>query len=679
MIPGANVAVTHRMALTATVALGATGIMSGSLTLRTAALGLVALALGTSGFLLRPKPSSLRVAVHAATIAALAMTLAILRTAQIDAVLLIVMLGIANRLLLRNSARDDFVVVAACAVLMVMATTITPGLAFVPLVVTFVPAALWTLAAANVLAEGEVGGQGPAAVRQLARLPAPRFRFGLAAPMVLLMVLGYAVAALFPRYNFGRALSVGAFLPLPGADRSLELRTGGLSLSRDGTVMVRLAPEDGRPLDGALYARLYALDRFERTGWSSSEAKPLEGLRPGSVPPARGTRVEVRLRRLVSRREPHPLVLVGAARASAVGVRRALRDPDGTWYTRVPAAPLDVRYEVDLSRSADPPPPKDPDRFLATPAGLDPRVEQLAARLVAGIDRPKDRVLAVLEHFAEEDYVYSVEPLPGDASDPLVRFLFEAKQGHCELYAGALAALLRLSGVPARVVTGYYGGWWNSRSRELEFTNQDAHAWVEAWVDGAWRWVDATPAESRTRRAGKPFAWLFDRWDWLEGLWYTHVLDFDERRRRELMTRLKARASGALDGADAWLANLGLPGGARGGASILGAFAVSGVGAAAWGLLAWRRRSSRAVQRWGMRLRRRLGLGTELPLREALRRVDLPASARAEALGAIRLYEALRFGPPAARPPLADLARAVRRLRPGPGRSRFADLVGRRP
>ena len=44
---------------------------------------------------------------------------------------------------------------------------------------------------------------------------------------------------------------------------------------------------------------------------------------------------------------------------------------------------------------------------------------------------------------------------------PVETFLFQKREGHCEYFASALALLLRLEGVPARVVNGFMGGEYN--------------------------------------------------------------------------------------------------------------------------------------------------------------------------------------------------------------------------
>lgn len=56
-----------------------------------------------------------------------------------------------------------------------------------------------------------------------------------------------------------------------------------------------------------------------------------------------------------------------------------------------------------------------------------------------------------------------------------------------------MALLARSEGIPARVVTGYRGGDANRAGGYTVVRERNAHAWVEAYVDGAWRAFDPTP------------------------------------------------------------------------------------------------------------------------------------------------------------------------------------------
>jgi hypothetical protein len=79
-------------------------------------------------------------------------------------------------------------------------------------------------------------------------------------------------------------------------------------------------------------------------------------------------------------------------------------------------------------------------------------------------------------------------------------FIFDTKSGFCGHYAGSLTYLLRLAGIPARVVIGYQGGEYNVQSNYLLVSQYDAHAWVEAFLPNrGWIRVDPTAMVSPLR------------------------------------------------------------------------------------------------------------------------------------------------------------------------------------
>ncbi|MDP9430877.1 MAG: DUF3488 and transglutaminase-like domain-containing protein, partial [Actinomycetota bacterium] len=135
-------------------------------------------------------------------------------------------------------------------------------------------------------------------------------------------------------------------------------------------------------------------------------------------------------------------------------------------------------------------------RYTALP-DLDPSVDELVATLTAGARTPYERVQAVYGHFTDpaNDYEYSLSTAPGTSGDDLADFL-RLRQGYCEQYAGAMAALVRAAGVPARVVLGYTPGTTQPDGSRL-VTSDDAHAWVEVYFDGlGWVPYDPTPIDA---------------------------------------------------------------------------------------------------------------------------------------------------------------------------------------
>ena len=93
--------------------------------------------------------------------------------------------------------------------------------------------------------------------------------------------------------------------------------------------------------------------------------------------------------------------------------------------------------------------------------------------------------------------------------DPVVDFLINRKEGHCEYFASALALLLRSIDIPARLVNGFKGGDWNEIGRMYCVRQKHAHSWVEAYLGEGpagtptWLTLDATPPSERNQSVGR--------------------------------------------------------------------------------------------------------------------------------------------------------------------------------
>jgi transglutaminase-like putative cysteine protease len=131
------------------------------------------------------------------------------------------------------------------------------------------------------------------------------------------------------------------------------------------------------------------------------------------------------------------------------------------------------------------------------------RTWRLAQRLQADARTPYEYVRAV-DDFLENGFRYTENPpRPAPGVMPLESFLFDSQAGYCQHYAGAMALLLRMGGIPARVVAGFSPGGYSDRKQAWVVRDTDAHAWVEAWF-GEYGWITfdptppGTPARSQT-------------------------------------------------------------------------------------------------------------------------------------------------------------------------------------
>ena len=136
---------------------------------------------------------------------------------------------------------------------------------------------------------------------------------------------------------------------------------------------------------------------------------------------------------------------------------------------------------------------------LQLPDEGDPLTRQWAKQLRSEFADDLALVDAIMRHFAEQPYHYTLKP-PALGANTVDDFLFTTQAGFCAHYAGAMTMLLRAAGIPARVVTGYQGGEINEAGQYVQVRQFDAHAWVEYWLEGAgWQRIDPTAAVAPER------------------------------------------------------------------------------------------------------------------------------------------------------------------------------------
>lgn len=204
------------------------------------------------------------------------------------------------------------------------------------------------------------------------------------------------------------------------------------------------------------------------------------------------------------------------------------------------------------------------ERAMQLPASGNLRSRAWATELRREHQTPDATVQALLRHFNQQPYGYTLRPPPVGA-DIVDDFLFETLNGFCIHYAGAMTFVLRAAGIPARVVAGYQGGEINPGGNYLSVRQLDAHAWVEYWQAGkGWVSVDPTYQVAPERidlgledalaneqdllndalmdlRRYRDIGWLNDLrlgWDNLNYGWQRWVLNYQGERQLEVLQGL---------------------------------------------------------------------------------------------------------------------------------------------
>jgi protein-glutamine gamma-glutamyltransferase len=152
------------------------------------------------------------------------------------------------------------------------------------------------------------------------------------------------------------------------------------------------------------------------------------------------------------------------------------------------------RYEVVSSPGAGELAPKERQEALELPPSISPKVRELAQSWTAQNSNPRTIVNNALQFFRTQGFRYSLSPGVYRKND-LEQFLFHRRVGFCEHYAASFATLMRLAGIPSRVVVGYLGGEYNDLGYFFLVRQADTHAWCEVWLpDSGWTRVDPTSA-----------------------------------------------------------------------------------------------------------------------------------------------------------------------------------------
>jgi protein-glutamine gamma-glutamyltransferase len=188
--------------------------------------------------------------------------------------------------------------------------------------------------------------------------------------------------------------------------------------------------------------------------------------------------------------------------------------------------------------------------YLQVPT-LDPRIAQLARQVTASSTsnymRAKD-----IERYLQSNYGYTLQ-LPGlREPDPLARFLFDRKKGHCEYFATSMTMMLRTLGIPSRIVNGFRGGEYNDLTSSYIVREKDAHSWVEVYFpEYGWVSFDPTPAGNAD---GPQTGWsrMGLYLDAARQIWREWIVNYDFTHQMKLRSDLSTATGNAQSNFRAW-------------------------------------------------------------------------------------------------------------------------------
>jgi transglutaminase-like putative cysteine protease len=453
------------------------------------------------------------------------------------------LLLLAHRLWHRRTQRDELLLLLLCLLVLCGGAALSAQLLFGAAFLAFSVTATWAMALTHLRFEIEAG-RGAAALLQSRRIATPALLGAMAALSLLGLVGSAIIFFTFPRVTIGGFRRPSKGTPVAGLGDRIDLSSHG-TIADDPRVVLRVRI-DPDPARRALTShwRARALEVWTGQGWRAAQ-EGAAGLADARLPPppphaGKSKLVTADIEAVAGFTEGVILTPDGAPLGvdfrrpiSARGVsHRLYRNITGDLFYQ-PVDVGDLRYLVtaetnlpgaELLRGRG----QDYKRWLAVdlavPENLSQRVRDLSRRLTQGKD-PYDAAVAV-ENYLSSTFEYTLE-LPGEQKDPIAHFLFERRKGHCELFSSAMVLLLRAAGIPARNVTGYYGGQLTDAGY-YAVRGGDAHSWVEVYFPRAgWMQFDPTPAGYRGSQQEGLWAHAVLVWDALQQRWRAFIVDYD--------------------------------------------------------------------------------------------------------------------------------------------------------
>ncbi len=144
------------------------------------------------------------------------------------------------------------------------------------------------------------------------------------------------------------------------------------------------------------------------------------------------------------------------------------------------------------------------DAFMQVPPGMEdlvattnisPAVFELANRVADSGGNDYERAMLIKAEIERRvKYNLNAKAIPL-GQDVVETFLFETREGYCDLFASAMTVMARSIGIPARMVIGYYplGNEQDEDGRYI-LKESDKHAWAELFFEGH-GWVVFDPTE----------------------------------------------------------------------------------------------------------------------------------------------------------------------------------------
>ncbi len=492
----------------------------------------------------------------------------------LPAVIALIMYIQAHKLAHRKERKDFYQLFLMCFLLLIAACGLGPDATVGIAMLCFLISSVWAIMGLQIRTEvNQVGPSGLADILPLSeREPEPTspspslMDWGmLRAVGMVCIAAALLTAALFfgtPRMEAGILGRSNILTPAEtrrstGLSDTVEVGQGG-RIEVDHSPIMRVefpdAPE-GR-YSGELYWPSSTMDTFSAGVWDRLGGPyAIRDSRPRPVPVDTGDRAAVarepggqgRLVRQVIYLDQVPRTglpcLASPVRLSSQGATVSWNPLEDGFFVQVDRLKSpSISYEV-VSEVITPPPRQlrnaradyassmsRQDYFLLTRHTLQDETVRLVQELTEEHDTLYDKARALEAWLGSDVFAYTLDEPALPRHSPIDAFLFEARRGHCELYASALALMLRTLGIPTRVVSGYRGGEWNPADRSYTVSRDMAHLWVEVYfLDYGWVTFDPSPrAQEDVLSALERAQLMLSRSQWrLRIFWYRRIIGYE--------------------------------------------------------------------------------------------------------------------------------------------------------
>lgn len=487
------------------------------------------------------KPAPMLVRIVATTLAVLVLVLTYGGLLGRRAAVSMLVLMLSLKLLETFRTRDARVVVSLSLFLCATQFLFSQGIAMT----IYVIACLLSSLIALMYLHRREAYQGLAQIPDTGRTLFTELGFGLRV-LALALPIGLVLFLLFPRWGS----------PLWGIPEDALDARSGLSdsmspgsiqgLFMDDSPAFRVTFEGAAPSHGELYWRGPVFWDFDGLTWKSTYMN--NALRAESKPELQTARwlYEIQM-------EPTEQQWVFALDYPALVPNGTHLHMDYQLHSQRPITQLREYVMASDPDFIDSPVLKQTLRRLALelPEDYNPRTRAMMAEWRAEAGSDAEIVRRSLALFSQDRFRYTLNP-PLLTRDTVDEFVFDTQAGFCEHYASAFTVMMRMAGIPARVVTGYQGGWYSDIGSYLLVRQSDAHAWSEVWLRGTgWTRIDPTAAvaperieESATdlfaqRRHLFDFEWLKsarNTFDLVQRGWNNWVVSFSADRQSRLFS-----------------------------------------------------------------------------------------------------------------------------------------------